>query len=67
MYYVDSSVYKPQIIEHKSQHSINVLHNYQGRTMQPFLLYTAFQHTHHPQFAGKIFTNSALEDHLEIH
>ena len=27
---------------------------------QPFFLYMAFQHTHHPQFAGKMFTNSSV-------
>ncbi len=26
----------------------------------PFFLYLAFQHTHHPQFAGKMFTNSSV-------
>ena len=26
----------------------------------PFFLYLAFQHTHHPQFAGKKFTNSTI-------
>ena len=26
----------------------------------PFFLYVAFQHTHHPQFAGKMFTNSSI-------
>lgn len=26
----------------------------------PFLLYMAFQHTHHPQFASKTFTNSSI-------
>ncbi|XP_065912196.1 arylsulfatase A-like [Dysidea avara] len=27
---------------------------------QPFFLYMAFQHTHHPQFASKMFTNSSI-------
>ena len=27
---------------------------------QPFFLYMAFQHTHHPQFASKMFTNSTI-------
>jgi len=27
---------------------------------QPFFLYMAFQHTHAPQFAGKMFTNSSI-------
>lgn len=27
---------------------------------QPFFLYMAFQHTHHPQFAGERFTNSSI-------
>lgn len=26
----------------------------------PFFLYFAFQHTHQPQFAGKMFTNSSI-------
>ena len=26
----------------------------------PFFLYLAFQHTHHPQFAGKSFTNTTI-------
>jgi arylsulfatase A-like enzyme len=26
----------------------------------PFFLYMAFQHTHHPQFASKQFTNSSV-------
>jgi arylsulfatase A len=26
----------------------------------PFFLYLAFQHTHHPQFAGKQFTNTTI-------
>ena len=26
---------------------------------QPFFLYMAFQHTHHPQFAGQRFTNTS--------
>lgn len=26
----------------------------------PFLLYMAFQHTHQPQFAGKMFTNTSI-------
>lgn len=26
----------------------------------PFFLYLAFQHTHHPQFAGKRFTNTTI-------
>lgn len=26
----------------------------------PFFLYMAFQHTHHPQFASKMFTNSSI-------
>ena len=26
---------------------------------QPFFLYMAFQHTHHPQFAGQKFTNTS--------
>ena len=26
----------------------------------PFFLYMAFQHTHHPQFASKTFTNSSV-------
>ena len=27
---------------------------------KPFLLYMAFQHTHHPQYAGEKFTNSSI-------
>ena len=26
----------------------------------PFFLYLAFQHTHHPQFSGKRFTNTTI-------
>ena len=26
----------------------------------PFFLYLAFQHTHHPQFAGEKFTNTSI-------
>jgi len=26
----------------------------------PFFLYMAFQHTHRPQFAGKMFTDSSI-------
>ncbi len=26
----------------------------------PFFMYMAFQHNHHPQFAGKMFTNSSV-------
>ena len=26
----------------------------------PFFLYLAFQHTHHPQFSGKSFTNTTI-------
>ena len=27
---------------------------------KPFFLYMAFQHTHHPQFSSKMFTNSSI-------
>ena len=27
---------------------------------EPFFLYVPFQHTHHPQFAGEMFTNSSI-------
>ena len=27
---------------------------------KPFFLYVAFQHTHHPQFSGKQFTNTSV-------
>ena len=27
---------------------------------KPFFLYMAFQHTHHPQFASKMFTDSSI-------
>ncbi|XP_065912199.1 arylsulfatase A-like isoform X2 [Dysidea avara] len=35
------------------------IHEMAGKK-QPFFLYMAFQHTHHPQFASKMFTNSTI-------
>ncbi|XP_065912203.1 arylsulfatase A-like isoform X2 [Dysidea avara] len=35
------------------------IHEMAGKE-QPFFLYMAFQHTHRPQFAGKMFTDSSI-------
>ena len=34
--------------------------HFSSASKTPFLLYMAFQHTHQPQFAGKMFTNSSI-------
>ncbi len=51
-------------MQHHAAHSpscpyYGIICNYTDKKA-PFFLYMAFQHTHHPQFAGKTFTNSSV-------
>ncbi len=52
-------MYLSLLLIHKHVHSHVHTHTHTASN-SPFFLYMAFQHTHHPQFAGEKFTNTSI-------